>query len=78
MRLIIEDYFNIEDYSAMKVNIIKEFKIDINKNNSKLFSQRLENLIKSGKGIGDPLKLVNDFKHFIDLLNDFNEKKKKK
>ena len=77
MRLVIEDYFNIEDYSAMKINIIKDFKIDINKNNSKLIFQRLEKLIKSGKGIGDPLKLVKDFKHFIDLLNEFNENNKK-
>jgi len=60
----------------MRDNIIKNFNIDINKNNKKLISQRLENLIKNSKGLGNPIQLINDFKIYIDKLIEFNENKK--
>ena len=77
MKKLIEDYFNIDTYIEMKEKIIKNFNIDTNKNNKKLISQRLENLIKDCKGLGNPTQLINDFKLYIDKLIEFNENKKR-
>ena len=76
MKKIIEDYFNIEKYMELKNTIIKDFNIDINKNSTKLINQRLQNLIRLGKGLGNPAQLINEFKLFIDKLSKFNENKK--
>ena len=58
MKNIIKEHFDMGVYEGMMSKIISDFQIDPSKKNKQLIKLRLENLIKTSQGIGNPKQLI--------------------
>ena len=75
MKNIIKEHFDIGVYEGMMSKIISDFQIDPSKKNKQLIKLRLENLIKTSQGIGNPKQLIIDFLKYIEKIEKLQTKK---
>ena len=73
MKKIVDDFFMLDRYNGMQSRIISEFKVYKDNNTQKL-KQRIEEMMKNKKGIGNPKQSIQNFKKYIDLISSFEEK----
>ena len=70
MEKIIDNYFSTSIYAAMQNQIIS-LGIEPNKNNRKKILDRLEEMKKNLKGIGNPLQAIIDFGEKINKIYNY-------
>ena len=78
MKNIIKEHFDIGIYEGMMSKIISDFQIDPTKKNKQLIKYRIENLLKSNQGIGNPKQLIIDFLKYIEKIEQLQKKKNNK
>ena len=69
----IDEFFCIDKYISIQVKVISELKIDPLKNNKLVIKKRLEEMMKSSKGIANPKQSILYFEKFINKIYSFDE-----
>ena len=72
MKKVIDDFFSIDIYASMPNKIISDFKIDPEKNNKLAIKNRMDEMVRSSRGIANPTQCIKDFNNYINKLYSFD------